>query len=363
MPSARALTSHTAMSTPAMASMITPRRRLSSGCGTPRSSAGRAREPLYIFSKIRSENIGSSPRHSGASSCATVAATMGSAPSAAPMPVRPVSVSTRISVASLFTFGPRSVRWRFAPGTGADIAMAVTLTIFIGTFLPSRRPLRGTVGGIPPTGKAPRHRPRPQHGDARRHLVPRHHPQRFNRLVHGSSRPGAAHRGSHMLPRARSAALWQPPRRLHGFITTGEDKSRATWQDTTIMRQLLLLRHAKSSWDDAAIPDRDRPLNARGRRCAAVMRQAMRDLGLTPDVVLVSTSRRTLETLEALEPWDETPLIDPLDSLYLADPMQLLAALHSVPETVRSVMVVGHNPGLHDLALSLAGPHAGTEAE
>jgi phosphohistidine phosphatase len=131
----------------------------------------------------------------------------------------------------------------------------------------------------------------------------------------------------------------------------------------TTMRQLLLLRHAKSSWDDAAVPDRDRPLNARGRRCAAVMRQAMHDLGLAPDVVLVSTSRRTLETLEALEPWDETPLIDPMDSLYLADPMQLLAALHGVAETVRSVLLIGHNPGLHDLALSLAGPRGGTEAE
>jgi phosphohistidine phosphatase len=127
----------------------------------------------------------------------------------------------------------------------------------------------------------------------------------------------------------------------------------------TIMRQLLLLRHAKSSWDDAALPDRDRPLNARGRRCAAVMRQAMHDLGLMPDVVLVSTSRRTLETLEALEPWDETPLIEPMDSLYLADPMQLLAALHGVAETVRSVLLIGHNPGLHDLALSLAEPSGG----
>jgi phosphohistidine phosphatase len=129
------------------------------------------------------------------------------------------------------------------------------------------------------------------------------------------------------------------------------------------MRQLLLLRHAKSSWDDAAVPDRDRPLNARGRRCAAVMRQAMHDLGLVPDVVLVSTSRRTLETLEALEPWDATPLIAPLDSLYLADPMQLLAALHGVAETVRSVLLIGHNPGLHDLALSLSGPRSGSVAE
>lgn len=125
-----------------------------------------------------------------------------------------------------------------------------------------------------------------------------------------------------------------------------------------IMRQLLLLRHAKSSWNDASIPDRDRPLNPRGRRSAEVIRHAMRDLGLAPDVVLVSTARRTMETLEALEPWDDTPLVEPMDSLYLADPMQLIAALHTVAETVRSVLVIGHNPGLHDLALTLAGPRA-----
>lgn len=124
------------------------------------------------------------------------------------------------------------------------------------------------------------------------------------------------------------------------------------------MRQLLLLRHAKSSWDDAALPDRDRPLNPRGRRAAAAMREAMRELGLSPDMVLVSTARRTLETLEALEPWDEAPLIEPMDSLYLADPFQLSAALHGVAETVRSVLLIGHNPGLHDFAVSLAGPRA-----
>jgi len=129
------------------------------------------------------------------------------------------------------------------------------------------------------------------------------------------------------------------------------------------MRQLLLLRHAKSSRADATIPDRDRPLSARGRRSAAIMRQAMHDLGLAPDVVLVSTSRRTMETLEALEPWGDTPLVEPMDSLYLANPMQLTAALHGVPETVRSVLLIGHNPGLHDLARSLAGRRSGSEAE
>ncbi len=124
------------------------------------------------------------------------------------------------------------------------------------------------------------------------------------------------------------------------------------------MRQLLLLRHAKSAWDDASMPDRDRPLNARGRRSVAAMRQAMRELGLAPDVVLVSTARRTMETLAALEPWDDSPLGEPMDSLYLANPMQLTAALHGVAETVRSVLLIGHNPGLHDLALSLAGDRA-----
>ncbi|HLY89999.1 MAG TPA: histidine phosphatase family protein [Acetobacteraceae bacterium] len=121
------------------------------------------------------------------------------------------------------------------------------------------------------------------------------------------------------------------------------------------MHQLLLLRHAKSSWDDPKLSDRDRPLNKRGRRAAAAMRQAMQDLGLSPDLILVSTARRTQETLAALEPWDETPLIEPLESLYLASARQLLDVLRGTNETVRSVMLIGHNPGMHELAVSLAG--------
>jgi phosphohistidine phosphatase len=121
------------------------------------------------------------------------------------------------------------------------------------------------------------------------------------------------------------------------------------------MRQLLLMRHAKSSWDDPKLPDHGRPLNARGRTAAVAMRRAMHDLGLAPDLVLVSSARRTLQTLEALEPWDETPLIEPMDALYLATAAQLLQVLRGVAETVRSVLVLGHNPGLHDLAVTLVG--------
>jgi phosphohistidine phosphatase len=123
------------------------------------------------------------------------------------------------------------------------------------------------------------------------------------------------------------------------------------------MHQLLLLRHAKSSWDEAALPDRDRPLNKRGRRAVIAMRQAMHELGLAPDVVLVSPARRTQETLARLEPWDETPLIEPLEALYLANAKELLAVLRDVNETVRSVLLIGHNPGMHDLAVMLADTH------
>jgi len=154
----------------------------------------------------------------------------------------------------------------------------------------------------------------------------------------------------------------------------GRDKSRSTWQkwsrvtmprenrpDPMPMRQLLLLRHAKSSWDNKALPDQDRPLSPRGRRAASLMRRAMRDLGLAPDIVMLSPSRRTRETLEALEPWDEAPLIEPVDSLYLATGPQLLEVLHGVAETVRSVMLIGHNPGMHELAMLLVAPR-GTAA-
>lgn len=121
------------------------------------------------------------------------------------------------------------------------------------------------------------------------------------------------------------------------------------------MRQLLLLRHAKSSWDDPGLPDFARPLNPRGRAAAVAMRGAMAGLGLQPDQVLVSTSRRTLETLEALEPWDETPLVDRLDQLYLAPADGLLRAIQELQPTVRSALVVAHNPGLHELAKLLLG--------
>jgi phosphohistidine phosphatase len=127
------------------------------------------------------------------------------------------------------------------------------------------------------------------------------------------------------------------------------------------MHQLLLLRHAKSSWEDAATPDRDRSLNARGRRAAVAMRRAMRDLGLTPDLILVSSAKRTIETANLLEPWDDTPLIEPMDELYLASAKRLFGILREVSETVRTVLLIGHNPGMQELAMALTDPTASAE--
>jgi phosphohistidine phosphatase len=128
------------------------------------------------------------------------------------------------------------------------------------------------------------------------------------------------------------------------------------------LRQLLLLRHAKSLWDDPKLSDHARPLNARGRASARSMRAAMHELGLSPDLVLVSSARRTLQTLESLLPWDDAPLIEPMDALYLASASAMLDVLHDVAETVRSVLLIGHNPGLHELAMTLVGAQAYAQA-
>ena len=129
------------------------------------------------------------------------------------------------------------------------------------------------------------------------------------------------------------------------------------------MPQLLLLRHAKSAWDDPALSDHARPLNARGRRAAAAMGAAMRELGLAPSLVLVSSSRRTLQTLEGLGPLAGPPRVEPTDDLYLAPWPRLLEALRAVPDETACALLIAHNPGLHELGLALLPPRAEEEGE
>ena len=114
-------------------------------------------------------------------------------------------------------------------------------------------------------------------------------------------------------------------------------------------RKLLLLRHAKSSWSDPDLPDRERPLAARGRRAAAALGARLARRRLAIDRVLCSPARRTRETLAllALEP---TIPVDYGETLYLASARSLLARLRRLPPRVRSVLVIGHDPGLEHLA-------------
>jgi phosphohistidine phosphatase len=125
------------------------------------------------------------------------------------------------------------------------------------------------------------------------------------------------------------------------------------------MHQLILLRHAKAAPEASGSTDHDRPLTDAGRAAASAVGHAMRKAGLAPDVVFVSTALRTQQTLEALESagvWDEWPNIDSPPVLYMASPTQIRDLLRDLPETVRSALVIGHNPGLHQLALTLADP-------
>src|SRR5579863_8170557 len=120
------------------------------------------------------------------------------------------------------------------------------------------------------------------------------------------------------------------------------------------MHQLHLLRHAKSSWDDDA-DDHARPLNKRGREAARLVGQMLPRAIAPIDLVLCSSAARTRETAElALAGLSPPPRILFEDGLYLAGVERLMERLRELDEATGAVMMIGHNPGLHDLALTLA---------
>ena len=122
------------------------------------------------------------------------------------------------------------------------------------------------------------------------------------------------------------------------------------------MKVLYLLRHAKSSWDDSGLADRDRPLAPRGRKAAARIAAHLRAERIEPAVVLCSSAVRTRQTLDAILPALEgAPEILIEDDLYAAGAESLLARIRAVPAAAPSVLLIGHNPGMADLAFALAG--------
>jgi phosphohistidine phosphatase len=118
---------------------------------------------------------------------------------------------------------------------------------------------------------------------------------------------------------------------------------------------LYLLRHAKSDWDDPDLEDHKRPLAPRGERDAKKMAKHLRRARIKPALVLCSSAKRARQTVEllasALGKGTETSYED---DLYGADEKDLLKRLNQVPDGVKSVMLVGHNPTMQQLALALA---------
>lgn len=120
------------------------------------------------------------------------------------------------------------------------------------------------------------------------------------------------------------------------------------------MKILTLLRHAKSGWDDPVSRDFDRPLNPRGRRAARTVGAEMKAQGLAFDLVLASPARRVVETLEEVAAGFGAIPADYDERLYLASAVTLLDIVRRAPDRTERLLLVGHNPGMEELALRLA---------
>lgn len=121
------------------------------------------------------------------------------------------------------------------------------------------------------------------------------------------------------------------------------------------MRTLYLLRHAKASWADPNWSDIDRPLNERGRHDATELRDYLRRSGARPQLVVCSPALRTRQTLDLIAPGLELPAPVTVDErLYAASAQSLWQRVRELPDTIEQVMLIGHNPGMHDLAANAA---------
>jgi len=125
------------------------------------------------------------------------------------------------------------------------------------------------------------------------------------------------------------------------------------WLD---VRRLHLLRHAKSSWDDHALRDRDRPLARRGRRATKRIARWAGKHHVRPQLVVSSSAVRARETLQGVLPGLGQPEVWTEIALYGASADVLLARVRALPDEAEEAMLVGHNPGLADLVVLLAEP-------
>jgi phosphohistidine phosphatase len=123
-----------------------------------------------------------------------------------------------------------------------------------------------------------------------------------------------------------------------------------------MMKTLLILRHAKSSWDNARLTDYERPLNKRGKIDAPRIGKLLREQELVPDLIITSSAERALATAEAValaSGYEQE--IKATRSFYHADPEAYLDVLRQLDDSLERVMAVGHNPGMEELLEELTG--------
>jgi phosphohistidine phosphatase len=121
------------------------------------------------------------------------------------------------------------------------------------------------------------------------------------------------------------------------------------------MKTLILVRHAKSSWDNTALSDFDRPLNDRGERDAPRMAKRFKERELTPGLLLSSPANRALTTAKIVATGINYPAgnIQTDRAIYHADEEELLSIVQRLPDSIDVIMLFGHNPGFTDFANSL----------
>lgn len=120
------------------------------------------------------------------------------------------------------------------------------------------------------------------------------------------------------------------------------------------MKTLLIMRHAKSSWKDQELPDHDRPLKKRGRKDIVNMAKILKKKALIPDLILSSSAVRAKDTATLMaEKLNYKGKIELIDDLYMAEPETYIQKIASVPEKVDKLLIVGHNPGLEGLVMTL----------
>ncbi len=121
------------------------------------------------------------------------------------------------------------------------------------------------------------------------------------------------------------------------------------------MKTLILLRHAKSSWDHTELADHDRPLGPRGERASLVMGRYMVQAGLLPDLILCSTAQRATDTCAlVISQWPESPPIEYDRDIYLSGDRLIRQRISKVDGAIGTLLVVGHNPDLQNLTVALA---------